>query len=424
MLSNRCRNLTQLCLQGEAQVFLAQPTLIRPMRKIPRSNNPHARSLEAGDTYNIPFAFTIPAQILPQACLHSSDAELHNAHLLLPPSLDISDTGSSREARSDETASDAIKIQYYIKVRVSQAQGAHATGSVCEEQSLKVRISPTIEQEPHPWVEALNRDCPMRLERPMKNTLRNTLGTLFCECTGLTTLVIPHYTTTFQEPSTTTIALFFRFDTAGDYGSAVQLRKVTTNIRASTFFSLSPHGNFPTMPISRTDRTRVVIQETVYNASFNTAPLLWERHSMPPDFEVSEGTRRSSCPSTRTVGLRGLALKGRRMSDQSSHYRTFYTSSIQIPVTLPQGLDLIPTFHSCFVSRVYHLIIRLSFCAAIVGQSALCIEKPISIFVQAPVNEGVRVTGEQQEFDDQAGIPFGVSRSLPIPLPPPPYEYT
>lgn len=390
---------------------------------IPRSNIAHARSLKDGNTYNIPFAFTIPAQILPQACFHGSDVELHKAHLLLPPSLDISDTGSSREATSDANASDAIRIQYYIKVRVSQAQGAHTTGSVCEEQSLKVRLSPTIEQEPPEWVEALNRDCPMRLERPMKNTLRNTLGMLLCECTGPITLVLPQRTTTFQEPSTTTVALSFRFDAAGESVSPVQLRTVATKIRASTSFSLIPQENLPTLPIPRTDRTRAVIQETVYNASFNTAPLLWERNSMPPDFEVSEGTRRSSCPSTRAVGLRGLALKGRRMSDQSSHYRTFYTSSIQIPVTLPHGLDLIPTFHSCFVSRVYHLIIRLSFCAAMIGQSALCIEKPISVFVQAPINEDAQVNDEQQELDDQSEITFGALQLFSNPLPPPPYEY-
>jgi hypothetical protein len=60
---------------------------------------------------------------------------------------------------------------------------------------------------------------------------------------------------------------------------------------------------------------------------------------------------------------------------------TFYTASITVPITLPKTKEFVPTFHSCYISRVYLLELGLSYQMpnARVFASNISLEIPVQV---------------------------------------------
>lgn len=48
-------------------------------------------------------------------------------------------------------------------------------------------------------------------------------------------------------------------------------------------------------------------------------------------------------------------------SGAGSSSKPFYTASVVIPITIPSSKRLVPTFHSCLISRVYGLELNVSY---------------------------------------------------------------
>jgi len=92
------------------------------------------------------------------------------------------------------------------------------------------------------------------------------------------------------------------------------------------------------------------------------------------------------------------------MPSPSSKYRGqgFYTATILVPITLPSNKSFVPTFHSCIISRVYSLDLRLGLHSVTLMAPSLDVEVPIQVSV-APSPEAQRRASlvEQQEAMDE-----------------------
>jgi hypothetical protein len=106
--------------------------------------------------------------------------------------------------------------------------------------------------------------------------------------------------------------------------------------------------------------------KTASLSSINISPTGWVKHvsAQHPEFVDSQNTvelNSDPSPSSNTSG-------------------TYHTTSITIQIVLPRSRDLLPTFHSCFVSRIYLLELNLSYHGVGTGERrALKLQVPVEL---------------------------------------------
>lgn len=308
--------------------------------------------LKAGRTYKFPFTFVIPQKLLPQSCEHVLDA-----HLNLPPSLGDPMTASLKKTLLDDMAPEMSVISYAIRARITNGRGSTGKPIIMAENSKKIRIVPTVDEEP-PLViyGGLKDDYILRNQKEIKKGLfKSKLGTLTLESAQPKSLRLPALKSNKTCPITTMATVNVRFDPSEESAQPPRLNTLCAKLKASTFFSSVPMSELPSKATeSPSDSTRGVFVQTIPLSSRCIASAQWERHDAracdaPP---ATDGQNSAfSTPSTRAT-----------LEPSSAHEaKIFYTSQILVPITLPRSCKVfVPTFHSCLVSRVYSLGLHLS----------------------------------------------------------------
>lgn len=88
-------------------------------------------TLAAGQSYRFPFVFIIPHQLTPASCRYSSETEVHQRHLQLPPTV-----GSWQY---NEQAPHAARIQYAVRAKVmTKPKGSDKEESTEVSHPLKI----------------------------------------------------------------------------------------------------------------------------------------------------------------------------------------------------------------------------------------------------------------------------------------------
>lgn len=139
-------------------------------------------------------------------------------------------------------------------------------------------------------------------------------------------------------PGPAFVAINLQYRPGSEQCQPPRLKDVKTKLAGMTFYSTNPQEAFPCKEDLHKD-----LSLALYSKSIPLSP-----------WALSSGTWQKSFSPTGGC---------------------FYAMRLAVPITLPENIPLVPTFHSCYVSRVYRLQISI----AISATSALTLKVPLQI---------------------------------------------
>ncbi|KAJ6189849.1 hypothetical protein N7519_004757 [Penicillium mononematosum] len=156
---------------GSQQMFL------KLRQPIDEMEYPTPRVLESGRSYEYPFTFVVPDCLLPQVCTHAKkNAHIQRSHTMLPPTLGDPILASNGKTLLDDMAPSMSQIAYTVRASVLQKQltghGVVAIAAIAK----KVRIIPTVEEEPPVEISGSPSLCTRKEKSVKRGTLRGKLG--------------------------------------------------------------------------------------------------------------------------------------------------------------------------------------------------------------------------------------------------------
>lgn len=322
--------------------------LVQPMDA---SAFPEPRIIEAGKIYKFPFHFNVPEQMLPQMCDHAKAESLpEGAHLRIPPSLGDPMVAGMGKSLMDDFAPDMSSIAYTLRCRITNGRGASGKHKILVEGSKKLRIIPAVPEEPPLHVEDVSSDTyKLRKEKTIKKGLfKGKLGRLVMESIQPKSLRQPPVRSECGCNVTTMATANLRFDPADESAQPPQLGNLSAKLRVVTYYASIPFKDIPSGSVDfQFSNVQGMYVETVNLSSRCVSNSQWEQR------KSSTPVRQDSIRSSRNVDI----------PEPSSAYKggTFYTASMVVPVALPKNNKVfVPTFHTCFVSRIYVIDLYLS----------------------------------------------------------------
>ncbi|KAI4134067.1 MAG: hypothetical protein LQ347_001836 [Umbilicaria vellea] len=314
--------------------------------------SPEDQVVEAGHPYKLSFMFVIPEHLLPQACRHAVDNDhVCEAHLSLPPSLGDPLPPGDGKPLMDDLAPDMSTVSYAVKVRITRNRESDGKPVILADIAKKIRVIPAYDEHPPLNVQAgKDNDYSLRKEKDLKKGMfKGKLGRLTVEAMQPRSLRLHAPRSESSCRVTTMATLNLRFDPAEESAQAPRLGQLVTNLKAATFFASIPMREIPSDSAAfRFDSRRGLFVETVNLSSRNVGSVQWEKH-----------TTTSYADRVNSVHSVSSAVS---IPEPSCAYigKTYYTSSIIVPVTLPENKSFVPTFHTCLISRIYLLDFSLS----------------------------------------------------------------
>ncbi|KAF8475782.1 hypothetical protein BDZ91DRAFT_193482 [Kalaharituber pfeilii] len=304
-------------------------TFLKLSQPVEESTLPVPRIAEKGRTYTFPFVFVVPDRLLPTMCEHHyKNTTVEEAHMRLPPSLGDGTAPAYGGCTYDDIAPDMSRISYAIVVKILKRRDSDNRVVTVAEESRRVRILPIYEDLPPAMVDDNDKDLSLRKERTIrKGFLKGKLGKLVVEATQPSALrtLNSQFTSAAACPSTTMVPVTATFYPADPSLDPPALNSLTTKLRVYTFFSTSPISYFPTPSALILDGALGRYHEAVFVGAQNLGSVRWEKHS---------GTPGANAP-------------------------VHYTTNLTIPLVMPKYKYLVPSFHSCLVSRTYTVEVHL-----------------------------------------------------------------
>lgn len=244
------------------------------------------------------------------------------------------------------------RIFYLLKATITKESTQCHDAVPLAAVGKKVRIIPTVDEDPPLSVADDSSEYRTRKETTVKRGLsRQKAGRLTLSALQPRPIQLelsPNNTSTHASGTVATLNLRFVPITTAQ---PPQLDTLSSRIKVLTFLGVEPMLDFPTnctnsQPSKLGRRT---YQQTIPLLSLQVSSVRWEKHG-PFRYD------RDSFPLD-----------------------VFYIASIVIPATLPSHKAFVPTFHSCFVSRVYVLELALSYLTLNKLKKTTSIKIPVQI---------------------------------------------
>lgn len=254
----------------------------------------------------------------------------------------------------DDMSPEMSKVSYIVRARVLKHCPVGDAKRAIANAAKKVRIVPASEEHPPLDVSECNQDYCLRKEKDVQRGLfRGKLGRLVMEAAQPKALQLPHPQTESPCPTTTMARVNLRFDPVDPYQQPPQLGTLWSKLRVKTFFGSTPWKDFPTRCSSLgLCPTQGVYSENVPLSSRCVVSAQWQKHGSQSESDLARRDSLYSASSIESATAPSASYTG----------KTFYTSSVLVPITLPTGNKaFVPTFHSCLVSRVYLLDLCISY---------------------------------------------------------------
>lgn len=337
---------------GMATSQSAFHNFLKLIQPIDESRYPQPRILEAGKTYEFPFLFAVPQQLLPRICRHVVEHEsVRDLHLQVPPSLGGLGNSEGFEGRHDDFCPEMANIHYHVVARL-QEDGKH-TLSV---KTRSVDILPSFDEQPPVNVDGPDSDYYLRKEKSIKKGLfKGRVGSLVVEADQPKSFRLSkEYPAASPSGSISTAAkIRIRFDPCEDNASPPRLDNLNSKLKISTWYSDAARPVIPNKKRIMYDLHQGLHSEIMTLSSRSLENVEWKFHkSTPPPSTLS---RRDSAMSNYSSSDATIPSASERYQGKG-----FYTAEILMPVTLPANKHFVPTFHSCLVSRTYTLHFVLS----------------------------------------------------------------
>jgi hypothetical protein len=328
---------TALARSGRREAFhiflrLAQPEL---QHFFPKDN-----VLRAGQTYEFPFVFVVPDRLLPSVCKHRvASPAVRTAHLQLPPTMGDPDLDGSLP---HDTAPDHASIRYGVFARLlaDRPGGISIRSTTLASQARKVRIVPSCSL-PKSVVQSPDMGCEQRTEKLLRSgVFKQKVGTLVVEAVGLGTSELPRPGPRHHKPEPTAVRLTLRFDPSSHDGDLLppESCNIQVELDTCTFFGSTARRDFAGSVKDMEDLSLGMHSHRRLLHQVEARNIQW----------VAWGAGR--------LGL----CEGTEIPGPSEGYKggAYHTSKIDMAVAIPcEGL--VPTFHSCLLSRVYSLNVGL-----------------------------------------------------------------
>lgn len=327
---------------------------------------------------------------------------MRHAHLQLPPSLGDHDVSGRGGTLLDDLAPEMARVSYAIRVKLGKTRELDGAAILLAEKSRKVRVTPAFpEQPPLPSSADGDADYRLRQEKSIKKGMFGSrLGRLTMQAAQPAPFHLPASTgASPAEPVTGVAKIALRFDPAEKHSPPPRLGSLSAKLKATTFYASKARAGFPSKADVLTDASQGVIADTLPLSSRCVQSVQWTRceaASAPASPSSPAPASPSSAATAAPVARRdsGVAIPA------AAHEAAgpFYTATIVVPLALPSaGKTLVPTFHSCLVSRTYTLLLHLSLHAPGFGAApSLSLKLPVQIAAEG-AGAGAGMSGEEAE---------------------------
>ena len=336
--------------------------------------------LRAGVTYDFPFIFAIPQQLLPRVCQHNVHSDsVRDAHYRLPPTFGDKDL-TQRQKSLDDMAPEMASVRYGIFAKITElrTKSNDTWRCIVASKARRLRVIPRIEEEPPLDVHEEDGEYTMRREKSIrKGMLKGKLGTLVIEAAQPQGLHLKSFGNPEDRP-TTMATVMLRFDPTDDSMSPPKLGNMSSKLKVSTFFASTARQSIPTKAGSLLDLSQGMHSEQINLSSRCVANVEWKKQ----DPNNSQLERRDSAMSS-------CSIETGTTPNPSESYKggAYYTARLLVPITLPANKAFVPTFHSCLISRQYALKFDLGISTVGIG-SSMELKVPVQISTEDLITEG------------------------------------
>ncbi|KAF9891465.1 hypothetical protein FE257_003931 [Aspergillus nanangensis] len=311
-------------------------TFLKLQQPVEKDESSTSRTFIPGRTYTYLFTFIIPEKLPLGSCIHGEDNPfVHQRHGELPPSL-----------RLKNLSQELCRISYLIRATVSRRDSG--LKEVVATSMRSVHFIPTSNRQTLQSDIQNSVGCTKEQEVKKSKNSSSTLGQLTAVAPVSQLIQGGSVKSSSSSSMDTCVSVQLRFDPVGGT-QPPQLRTLYSTFKASTVLDAQPNIRplaFGDAPDSRYQGAHVT---TTSLPSIDASFIQWA--------QCIEPRNTTSC----TDGL-------------------YYTASINIPITLPKR-DLLPTFHSCLISRSYSLDLNLSYRmpGTIGGHRAIKLQVPVEV---------------------------------------------
>jgi hypothetical protein len=344
---------------------------------------PRDKVFRAGRHYNFPFEFAIPDRMLPATCRHVVESpEIHELHTSMPPSF-----GDQRPDEATDYAPRKASVKYRIVARVFE--GAEPAGNskmkmiACD--SERIRFMPS-DAMPMPVSTHINRAGAFL---PLRKLWAKRLGDLAVTSIQASTFRVRKvHSDMWHSGLSGQVKLRLMFIPASDGAEAPRQIELSGIFRTETTSAVSPLLQLPsTDPWLGPELDRHTAP-SVMLSSRAVGNISWKRVSAA-DTEFSEKCHSYEVPPS---------FKPPRSPCSTSHY----SAEIVASLTAAVGCSLVPTFHSCLISRTYIIDLRLSTPTLAFGSfSAMRLKVPVLVaYEQTDVRRDISMFSEEMAEAD------------------------
>ncbi len=300
--------------------------------------------LRAGQTYTLPFHFVVPDRLPLGACAHACEhPSVREHHLRLPPT-------TRAWGDRDDASPDTARVQYCISVAVLQKTVFMPELVSVLRGHRQVNVLPVYpEDAPLDIGLGDKREYKLSASKALRKSLvSRKLGTVVAQAAQPGAVRL---SADAREASPARIALNLRFlpsaHTAGstDEASLPVVHSITAKLITKTYYNTSHMGGFP-------DRD--------YRHELNFGPSLY----------YSDTGRATSLPFA-------LAEGWQLQKGAEGAWAAALDAAFQLPID--HRKVLLPTFHSCLLSRTYTLRLGLSVGP---GHTSVTLSLPLQLIVK------------------------------------------
>ncbi|KAK4913687.1 hypothetical protein LTR49_018021 [Elasticomyces elasticus] len=337
--------------------------------------------LKAGKSYYFPFVFVVPQRLLAHVCQHKiHNPTIRDAHLQLPPTFGDPEQAKACDA-PDDMAPEMAMVRYGIFATISRAKWQE--GEMCRFslglRARRLRIVPAVQEQPPLDAAEAKSEYIMRREKMIrKGMLKGKLGSLVMEAAQPQSLHLGSNVKLDCTGVTTMAKVMLRFDPADENAAPPKLGSLAAKLKVTTSFGSTARQQLPSKQASLLDISQGMHTEQLNISSRCVANVKWEKYdpAKPATIERPD----SACSTTQlTVGV---------TPEPSGSYKgkTYYAAYVLVPITLPKNKTFAPTFHSCLISRLYQLKLKLTTYG--IGPS-MDLKVPIQISAEGTPIEGL-----------------------------------
>lgn len=337
--------------------------------------------LRAGVSYQFPFIFAVPQQLLPRCCQHkvSNDAT-REAHLHLPPTFGDKDL-TIRQKSLDDGAPDMANVRYGVFARITELKSRNDEiwKATVASKARRVRVIPATETQPPLDVHIEDGDYVMRREKQIrKGMLKGKAGTLVMEAAQPQALQVRSYDNP-EARSNSMATIMLRYDPLEENTPPPKVSNLSSKLKITTYFASTARHRIPSKTASLTDMSQGLHTEQFNLSSRCMANVEW----------VKNGPSEDSTPLARRDSATSMSATWTGATPEpSENYKgkTYYTACLVVPIQLPTNRAFVPTFHSCLISRVYALKFDLNISSVGMGPT-MDLKLPVQISTEGLVGD-------------------------------------